>query len=142
LSFVLFAMSNLLTSCMKNRFHRDPRRRQHHMALVEVASLCEDGSLRKRSIITNRDKLSAWSKLFTRKVNSGSPIRSIALSRIRRSELPASNSANLMLDEAHQDRQHRSRNEHQATCALLTFMDQTVHGCVCPQSALEKRSGT
>jgi hypothetical protein len=45
------------------------------MALVEVASLCEDGSLRKRSIVTNRDKLSAWSKLFIRKVTSGRPIR-------------------------------------------------------------------
>ena len=48
---------------------------------------------------TNREKLSAWFKPFTRKMGSGSPIRSIPPSRIRRSESPASNSANLMLDE-------------------------------------------
>ena len=48
---------------------------------------------------TNREKLSAWLKPFTRKMVSGSPIRSIPPSRIRRSESPASNSANLMLDE-------------------------------------------
>jgi hypothetical protein len=39
------------------------------------------------------------SKPFTRNVASGRPIRSIAPSRIRRSEPPASKSANLMLDD-------------------------------------------
>ena len=48
---------------------------------------------------TNREKLSALSNPFTRKVVFGSPILSIPPSRIRRNESPASNSANLMLDE-------------------------------------------
>ena len=48
---------------------------------------------------TNREKLSALPKPFTRKMVSGSPIRSIPPSRIRRSESPASNSANLILEE-------------------------------------------
>ena len=49
--------------------------------------------------VTDREKLSAWFKPFTRKVASGNPIRSIPPCRIRRSESAASNSANLMLDE-------------------------------------------
>src|ERR1019366_8706402 len=48
---------------------------------------------------TGREKLSCGFKPFTRKVASGSPIRSMPPSRIRRSESPASNNANLMLDE-------------------------------------------
>src|SRR5664279_3412769 len=49
--------------------------------------------------VTGREKLSAEFAPFTRRKASGSPIRSIPPSRILRSESPASNSANLMLDE-------------------------------------------
>ena len=48
---------------------------------------------------TGREKLSAWFNPFTRKQASGSPIRSIPPASSRRSEPPASNSANLILDE-------------------------------------------
>ena len=48
---------------------------------------------------SGREKLSAWFRPFTRKVASVSPIRSMLPARIRRSESPVSNSANLMLDE-------------------------------------------
>src|ERR1700692_887754 len=49
--------------------------------------------------VTNREKLSAWFTPFTRNVASGNPIRLIVPSRIRRSESPASNRANFMLDD-------------------------------------------